>query len=143
MSVDMDRRKFLGAVSATITGFFAGCGGGGDAAGGGGGGGEVTATIELQSDDKYHPKTVSIAPGEAVEWVNKTGTRREVRATSDVDGAENWDFQGRMEPDGGTATHTFQEGGVYAFHDSLNTQFLSCGAVAVGDASSEDASLPC
>lgn len=136
----MNRRNLLVTASGILVSVLAGCGGGGDD---GGEQGEIVETIELRDDDAFHPKTVSISPGEAVEWVNKTGSTREVRATSNVDGAEEWDFQGRMEANDGSTVYTFQEPGVYAFHDSINTEFLTCGAVAVGEASIEDVSLPC
>lgn len=143
----MDRRKFLAAIGGAATVVTAGCGG--DDGGTETPTGEVVQSIELTGGitGEFDPTTTSIETGEAVEWVNNTDEDRRIVPDSNVNGAEQWSFGSEeastMESGGGTVTRTFNQAGVHVFVDELSTRFQTCGAVAVGDASLDDMSLPC
>lgn len=135
----MKRRQFLTTTAATASTIaVAGCGGGSSEPEG-----EVTAEVTLTEDQAFDPLRVHVAAGEAVRWINETGEQRTVRSNAKLDNANEWTLDLAI-PAGESGAHTFQNGGVYSYHDAQDTHFLMCGAVAVGDASEDDiGSLPC
>lgn len=146
----MDRRTFLGAASATSLAALAGCSGSDgddgstdfksepeDA--------EIGATVVMEGGREFVDLKVEVAEGEAVEWRNESGSSREIRTNEAVDGAAEWDpiLEVDLE-DGESAWYTFEESGVYSYHEQTYTRGMMCGAVAVGDSSADDiAELPC
>lgn len=139
-SREMKRRQFLTTTTATASTIaVAGCGGGGSSEPQG----EVTAEVTLTEDEAYDPLRVQVAEGEAVRWINETGEQRTVRANTEVDDSKEWELDLAIEADD-SGVHTFQNAGIYSYHDAQDTHFLMCGAVAVGDTSEDDIeSLPC
>lgn len=137
----MKRRQFIRAAAASSTIAIAGCGGGEpegpqgsteepeDA--------EIAAEVTFTEEEVFEPLKVSVETDEAVRWINETGSDRTLLANTEFDGATEWDFDINV-PAEGSAYFTFEEGGLYSYHDEEETRFISCGAVAVGDNSTDD-----
>jgi plastocyanin len=139
----MNRRQFLTATGVASITTLAGCGGGG-------GGGtptpepeSISVTVEISDDETFDPPVVAVRPGESVEWVNTTEEGRRVRANNELDRSTEWNMTLELEP-GESSAFTFEEEGVYSYHEPAETWFLMCGAVMVGDVDTVQASeLPC
>ena len=140
----MNRRQFLTATGVASITTLAGCGGGGD-------GGStptpepesISVTVEISDDETFDPPVVAVRPGESVEWVNTTEEGRRVRANNELDRSTEWNMTLELEP-GESSAFTFEEEGVYSYHEPAETWFLMCGAVMVGDVDTVQASeLPC
>lgn len=142
----MKRRQFLAAAAASSTIALAGCGDGGESTPSGGTAtpeASVSTTITLTEDEEFEPPKASVEAGEAVEWVNETGETRTIRANNELENSSDWGLDVQLG-DGQSGYYTFEESGVYSYHDTQDTWFLTCGAVAVGDASTDDiGDLPC
>jgi len=97
---------------------------------------EVTATVSLVSN-AFEPDLVSIAPGEAVEYVGRSGSHtvtlyhsendRQHRAPEDAD-----PFDVPIDP-GESATVAFGAEGVYDYHCRPHESGGMVGSVVVGD----------
>ncbi len=135
----MKRRDFLVVAATASTSALAGCGGGGS--GGGSSGaqaqGDVGAEVAITDDDAFDPIKVHVEEGEAVRWNNETDSAHTIASNTAPDNAAEWEFEQEV-PANGAATFTFQSGGVYSYHQTSQTRFMMCGAVAVGDTSVED-----
>ncbi len=153
----MERREFLTAMGGATTAVLAGCGGDGGPTATATNQGEVVVTVEM-STRSFDPAIAEINVGEAVEWVNQTNEVRRINPIDAIDDpnvdVEDWDWgepgpagtaaRSVMQPEGGRVTRTFNREGVFAYEDSLLTQFQACGVVRVGDADPvEESSLPC
>lgn len=104
-------------------------------------GGSPTATVEMR-DTEFDPKRLSVAPGTAVEWVNRDGYAHDVASAQFHDTATSWDYESGELGQGETATYTFEECGVYEYYCTIHGQTQMCGAVLVGDVSLDE-DLPC
>lgn len=143
----MKRRQFLRAAAASSTIAIAGCGGGGDEGPSGSTeepeDAEVGAQVTFTEDQEFDPLRVQVETGQSVEWINETGSTRVLEANQEPDGAAEWNLNIEVPADG-SAFYVFEEGGIYSYHDQEETWFNSCGAVAVGDNSTDDiTSLRC
>lgn len=82
------------------------------------------------ADGTLTPKTLTIAPGTTVTWVNEEGNRHRVRSTS---GPDEFD-SGDIEP-GDTFSFTFRAEGTYAYRDERARDDTAYqGTVVVDDA---------
>lgn len=139
----MKRRQFLAATGAASITALAGCGGAGGDSTDTPAQSSIAATVTIAEDDSYDPPIVEVEEGESVEWVNETDKERDLRANGEMDNSVEWELDLQI-PAEGSAAHTFDESGVYSYHDAEETWFLMCGAVAVGDSSEDDVgNLPC
>lgn len=85
--------------------------------------GEPAITVEMTGELKFHPHSVTIAPGETVEWRNVSDVRHTVTLDPDEafredlvhvpEGAETI-HSGFIEP-GGTFRYTFEQPGRYGY----------------------------
>lgn len=152
-TLGMKRRRFIGAALATAsTPLVAGCGSGGGDDDGGGNGGEPTenqtTTVAGPEDlvrisgSTYDPMRLSVEPGAEVTWRNDDPYSHTITADQFHDKAADWSRDERISSNGGQATHTFEEAGVYEYYCSIHGKSEMCGVVLVGDVSL-DASLPC
>lgn len=144
MSPHMNRRRFLAAASAGSIGAIAGClgGDGDDNTGGGDPSAEVGGTVTVESKS-FDPVRLHVEAGQAVEWVNESGVSHELRTNQEFDDAEEWDMNTTLDEEG-TYKYTFEESGIYLYHDATLTRRMMCGAVAVGDVAVDDIdTLPC
>lgn len=138
----MNRRQFLAATGVASVTTLAGCGGGG--------GGtptvaaeSVDATVTISDDLSFDPPIVEVETGAAVEWVNEAGESRSVVSNDELGNSAEWGLDEDVET-GQTFRYTFDESGVYSYHEDQETWFRMCGAVAVGDSTADDVSgLPC
>ncbi|MEF8851135.1 MAG: plastocyanin/azurin family copper-binding protein [Haloarculaceae archaeon] len=140
----MNRRQFLTATGVASITTLAGCGGDG--------GGQstptpepesISVTVEISDDETFDPPVVAIRPGESVEWENTTEERRRVRANTEIDRSSEWNMTLELQP-GESKAFTFDEEGVYSYHEPTETWFLMCGAVMVGDVEAvQPSELPC
>lgn len=137
----MKRRQFLRAAAASSTIAIAGCGGGGDEGPSGSTeqpeDAEVGAEVTFTEEQVFDPVKVEVETGQSVEWINQTGSTRILEANTEPDGATEWNLNIEVPADG-SAFFPFEEGGIYSYHDQEETWFNSCGAVAVGDNSTDD-----
>lgn len=142
----MNRRTFLAATAGAGLTTLAGCGGDGDGDDGGGGTDvpeETIGTTVTITEDAVEPLKAEVEAGMAVEWVNESGSNRQLEANTAIDGAESWDFSRELQ-DGESVAFVFEDDGVYSYHDAIKTRFRMCGAVAVGSSTAEDVgTLPC
>lgn len=139
----MHRRTFLGS-GAVVASFLAGCTGGGGGGTGGetdGDGNDETRAVTMTGTD-FNPREMSIQPGTTVEWVNEGSAGHTVEAASFTDGADSWSFESGTIGGGDSATHTFEEAGVYQYYCTVHGKSTMCGVVLVGG-ESMDGSLPC
>lgn len=148
----MHRRRFIGTALATVSTIaVAGCG----SSGGGGGANETTESDQTETTTKagggstvvadgsqFKPLRLSVDPGTEVQWQNKDSYSHTVDAAQFHDKAKQWDKSQRISANGGQASHTFEEPGVYEYFCKVHGKSKMCGAVLVGDVSL-DASLPC
>ncbi|MFB6169059.1 MAG: plastocyanin/azurin family copper-binding protein, partial [Haloferacaceae archaeon] len=74
--------------------------------------------------------------------VNRDGYPHDVKSATFHDTAAAWDYESSDLGQGDTATHTFDEAGVYEYYCTIHGRNTMCGAVLVGDVSL-DATLPC
>ena len=118
---------------------LAGCGGGSGGSSGAQAKGTVGAEVAITEDKTFEPMKVHVAEGEAVRWNNKTDETHTIASDTAADNAVEWEFKQEVKPNG-AATYTFQSSGVYPYHQTSQTRFMMCGAVAVGDASVDDVS---
>lgn len=137
----MKRRQFLRAAAASSTIALAGCGGGGGDTGPSGSTAtpeaEIGVEVTFTEDQVFEPLRVQVATGEAVRWINQTGSDRTLEANTEVDGGAEWNLNITVPADA-SAYYVFEEGGIYSYHDQEETWFNACGAVAVGDNSTDD-----
>lgn len=103
-------------------------------------GDQAGTTVEMV-DTSFDPVRVSVAPGTAVEWVNRDGFQHDVTATQFHDAAASWNFSETVSGSDSTS-YTFDEAGVYEYYCSIHGEGAMCGVVLVGDASL-DSALPC
>lgn len=125
----MHRRQFLTGTATLATAFVAGCAGGG---GDGGGDSAVKQTSDVTMENsQFQPRNIAVDAGTTVTWTNEDSTSHTVTSASD-----NWSKD--VEVAGGkTATHAFEESGVYdvycRFHGSPDLSGMSM-KIAVGGA---------
>ncbi|MFB6267240.1 MAG: plastocyanin/azurin family copper-binding protein [Halodesulfurarchaeum sp.] len=148
----MDRRTFLRTgVSVGAVG-LAGC------TTGSGGGAQptmTTTTTSKGSEDQtgtretvtmsgtdFSPRILSISPGTTVRWKNTGSIGHTVKSAELTEGATSWSFQSDTISGGGSASHTFEDTGVYTYYCTIHGKGTMCGAVIVGDASMTG-TLPC
>ncbi|MFB6303146.1 MAG: plastocyanin/azurin family copper-binding protein [Haloferacaceae archaeon] len=103
--------------------------------------GSGTSTVEMR-DTSFDPVRLSVAPGTTVEWINRDGYAHDVTSAQFHDTATSWDYESGDLGQGETATHTFEESGVYEYYCTIHGETRMCGAVLVGDVSL-DKDLPC
>lgn len=132
----MKRRQFLAATGVASITTLAGCGGSG--------GGtptpaesSIAATVTITEDETYDPTVIEVDEGESVEWANNSGKERQLRANTQLEDSVEWELDLDIPAEGSSA-HTFDESGVYSYHDAEETWFNMCGAVAVGDFTADD-----
>ncbi|MFB6094929.1 MAG: plastocyanin/azurin family copper-binding protein, partial [Halodesulfurarchaeum sp.] len=99
------------------------------------------ATVEAVNTT-FKPARLSVSPGTTGKWVNENPFGHDVTSAQFHEKADSWDISAQLSADGGTATHTFQEPGVYEYYCTIHGKGTMCGAVLVGDVS-PDADLPC
>lgn len=137
----MKRRQFIRAAAASSTIAIAGCGGDDGPSGPQGSteepDAEIAAEVTFTEEEVFEPIKTSVEAGEAVRWINETGSERTLEANTEFDGAAEWNFDIDVPADG-SAYFTFEESGLFSYHDQEETRFLACGAVAVGDNSTDD-----
>ena len=139
----MNRRQFLAATGVASITTLAGCGGGGEESTPTPAPETISVTVDISDDETFDPPVVAIRPGESVEWNNTTDESRRVRANSELDRSAEWNMTLELEP-GDSKAFTFEEEGVYSYHEPTETWFLMCGAVMVGDVDNvEPSELPC
>jgi plastocyanin len=142
----MKRRRFIGAALATAsTPLVAGCGsGGGDSNGDGNGdenGDQTTTTVPgpenvvTASSSEFDPIRLSVDPGTEVSWINEDPYTHTVDSEQFHDKAVEWEMSERMTANGGQATHTFEEAGVYEYYCTVHGESEMAGAILVGDVS--------
>jgi len=93
-------------------------------------------------DTAFHPVRTSVEAGTTVTWTNEDSYGHTVAAATLTDGATQWSFETGTLNNGDTATHTFDQKGVYEYYCTIHGKDTMCGAILVGGASL-DASLPC
>lgn len=101
--------------------------------------GDVTATVEMTSQSRFNPATVTIRVGEAVEWrnsasFNHTATLDPAKAENAANvalpsGAQTFD-SGSLSP-GATYRHTFRVAGTYKYFCDPHETFGMVGTVTV------------
>ena len=141
----MHRRAVMGTGAVVAASLLAGClGGGGDPSG------EEQNTEESDpgvrtvtiSGTNFRPRTVSVEPGTTVEWVNEGDASHTVSAANFSTDASSWSFSSDTIERGGSATHTFEEAGIYQYFCTIHGKSTMCGAVLVGG-ERMDNDLPC
>lgn len=100
-----------------------------------------TETVEA-IDTSFDPKRLSVSPGTTVEWVNRDSYGHDVTSAAFHENAAEWEMSASLSGSGGSATHTFEETGVYEYYCSIHGKGTMCGAILVGDVSL-DKELPC
>lgn len=139
----MNRRQFLTATGVASITTLAGCGGGGEESTATPAPESISVTVEIADDETFDAPVVAVEPGESVNWLNDTDESRRVRANSELDRSADWNMTLELEP-GEEKAFTFEEEGVYSYHEPTETWFLMCGAVMVGDVDAvQPSELPC
>lgn len=105
----------------------------------GGSGGGGSAVVETSSvtmvNTQFDPRNIRVDAGATVTWTNEDGSAHTVTSASD-----NWSADVNV-PAGESASHAFEESGVYdvycTYHGSSDLSGMSM-KVAVGDATIEE-----
>lgn len=102
---------------------------------------DVVETIDIKTSG-FDPATVSIEPGEGVEWVNTDTAEHTVLATSYEDDAADWDFEQPLQPEE-SDFYVFHDAGIYDVSCGVHTQTFGCQTIFVGDHEVSEDRLPC
>ncbi|MFB6268076.1 MAG: plastocyanin/azurin family copper-binding protein [Halodesulfurarchaeum sp.] len=76
------------------------------------------ATVEAVNT-RFDPARLSVAPGTTVKWVNTDSFGHDVTSAQFHESAASWDYSAQLSGGGGTATHTFQDPGVYEYYCTI------------------------
>lgn len=133
----MDRRALLAAVGTGSLSLVTGCAGAG---------GSDAPSVRVNSQG-FVPRETGVEVGATVTWTNRAERKVgqepvTVTAATFHDSAAEWPFDETLEEREQTASHTFEEPGVYEYYSKGDGKGSFCGVVLVGDASL-DGSLPC
>jgi len=90
------------------------------------------ATIEIEHGG-FEPTRAHVQPGGTVVWVNRDAELHSVEGMEFHHRAEKWDFAVEFPERGSTASHTFEEVGIYEYQCPIHGEQDECGAVVVGD----------
>ena len=145
----MNRRRMLAATATLATPFITGCVGRSleevqmTTEGGGTGGGDEDGTqqtggeetVEI-ADEEFNPGTVQLNVEGTVHWKNTTDTSHQIQSTAYTGDAHDWSFSEEV-PSGESVSKTFDEAGVYQYYDLAAGQYVMCGLILVGGATTD------
>ncbi|WP_224270990.1 cupredoxin domain-containing protein [Haloprofundus salinisoli] len=83
-------------------------------------------------EDSFGPSRVILNVGGSVTWTNESDVEHSVTSYAYSSDAADWSIDQQLEA-GGSATHTFDQAGIYQYYSTALGTFQMCGVVFVGN----------